>query len=109
MCPCLTFMRYPGKETCTHRAFHPVHGGIDTNSFTGFLYAIETGLHEMLAQSRHRTLDPLEADFFYVPVYASCFAWPIFGWADTPWCGHSHTYFIGSFKNSNSDQNSSQC
>ena len=29
---------------------------------------VETGLHEMLAQSPHRTLDPEEADFFYVPV-----------------------------------------
>ena len=30
---------------------------------------VETGLHEMLAQSPHRTLDPAEADFFYVPVH----------------------------------------
>jgi Exostosin family len=30
-------------------------------------------------------LDPEEADFFYVPVYTSCFAHPIFGWADHPW------------------------
>jgi hypothetical protein len=26
------------------------------------------GLHEMLLQSEHRTLDPSEADFFYLPV-----------------------------------------
>jgi hypothetical protein len=32
-----------------------------------------------------RTFDPDEADFFYVPVYASCYAHPIHGAADWPW------------------------
>ena len=32
----------------------------------------ETGLHEALLQSEHRTLDPEEADFFYIPAYTSC-------------------------------------
>ena len=32
------------------------------------VYLIEVGLHELLLQSEHRTLDPEEADFFYVPV-----------------------------------------
>lgn len=27
-----------------------------------------------------RTLDPEEADFFYVPLYTSCYMWPIHGW-----------------------------
>lgn len=81
-----TPVQFAGKDACTHRAFHlKPDGSPEFNTFTGFTYAIETGLHEMLAQSPHRTLDPLEADFFYVPVYASCFAWPIYGWADTPW------------------------
>lgn len=29
-------------------------------------YSLETGLHELILQSEHRTLDPEEADFFYV-------------------------------------------
>ena len=52
---------------------------------SAFTYAIEAGMHEMMAQSPHRTLRPEEADFFYVPVYTSCYSWPIFGWADFPW------------------------
>jgi hypothetical protein len=32
------------------------------------------GLHEMFLQSEHRTLDPEEADFFYVPVRLPRFA-----------------------------------
>jgi hypothetical protein len=36
-------------------------------------------------QSEHRTLDPEEADFFYVPVYTSCWMHPVYGWADHPW------------------------
>lgn len=30
--------------------------------------ALPSGLREMLLQSEHRTLDPEEADFFYIPV-----------------------------------------
>ncbi len=33
----------------------------------------------------HRTLDPEEADFFYLPIYLTCFIWPVLGWADGPW------------------------
>jgi len=46
---------------------------------------IESAFHEMLLQSPHRTLDPEAADFFYVPVYTSCFIHLVYGWADTPW------------------------
>lgn len=46
-----------------------------------------TKLPPTFLQSPHRTYDPEEADFFYVPVYASAFAWPVFGWADFPWFG----------------------
>ncbi|KAL3919845.1 MAG: hypothetical protein SGPRY_005482 [Prymnesium sp.] len=35
-------------------------------------YVLETMLHEWLLSSPHRTLDPDQADWFYVPVYASC-------------------------------------
>ena len=32
-----------------------------------------------------RTFDPEEADFFYVPIYSSCFAHPIYMFHDFPW------------------------
>lgn len=70
------------KKTCVHRTFN------DDNStavLEGWVYLIETGLHEALLQSRHRTLDPEEADFFYVPWYTTCIAWPILGATDFPW------------------------
>lgn len=47
-------------------------------------YGVESLLHEQLLQSEHRTLDPKEADFFYVPVYTSCFIHPVYAWADMP-------------------------
>ena len=34
-----------------------------------------------------RTFDPEAADFFYVPTYTSCFAFPVYGFTDTPWWG----------------------
>ena len=34
--------------------------------------ALQVLLHEWLLASPHRTLDPTEADWFYVPVYATC-------------------------------------
>ena len=37
------------------------------------------------AQTEHRTLDPEEADYFYMPVYTSCFMHPIYGYVDHPW------------------------
>ena len=35
-------------------------------------------------QSEHRTFDPEEADYFYVPIYTSCLMWPIYGWGGPP-------------------------
>ena len=40
-------------------------------------YSLEAGFLEMLLQSEHRILDPEEADFFYVPVFTSCFIYPV--------------------------------
>ena len=42
---------------------------------SGWIYSTETYLHEALLGSRHRTFDPEEADFFYIPVYAACYYW----------------------------------
>ena len=33
----------------------------------------------------HRTFDPDEADYFYVPVYYTCLMYPIYSTADHPW------------------------
>lgn len=75
------------RESCTYRIFV---GPDNSTAFSPWTYAIETAFHEMLLQSPHRTLDPDEADFFYVPVYTSCFMHPVFGWSDHPfWHGPS--------------------
>ncbi|CAM6105316.1 unnamed protein product [Calypogeia fissa] len=36
------------------------------------LFAAEVALHQILLESRLRTMDPDTADFFFVPVYVSC-------------------------------------
>lgn len=48
-------------------------------------YCSEPGMHEIFLQSKHRTLDPEEADFFFVPVYTSCYMYPIHGYNDSPY------------------------
>jgi hypothetical protein len=40
---------------------------------------LEFALHEMILQSEHVTYNPDEADYFFVPIYESCFIWPIHG------------------------------
>ena len=47
----------------------------NTSHGTANVYSLETHLYELLLQSPHRTLDAAEADFFYVPLLTSCFAW----------------------------------
>ncbi|GLI62946.1 hypothetical protein VaNZ11_005800 [Volvox africanus] len=68
-------------DSCVWRRYYE---GNNTG-FTGWTYSVETLIHELMLQSEHRTFDPEEADFFYVPVYVSCFFWPVMGWADHPW------------------------
>mmetsp|Transcript_19563 Transcript_19563/g.42445 ORF Transcript_19563/g.42445 Transcript_19563/m.42445 type:complete len:788 (+) Transcript_19563:181-2544(+) len=67
---------------CVHRRFERGNVTLFTDLW---VYAVDTLLHEMLVQSEHRTYDPEEADFFYVPQYASCYPFPIMSWADYPW------------------------
>ncbi|KAK9805381.1 hypothetical protein WJX73_008851 [Symbiochloris irregularis] len=70
------------KEACVWRTFR----GHNASHITQWShYSLESLLHEHLLQSPHRTLDPEEADFFYVPVYTSCYIHPVHGWADHPW------------------------
>ncbi|KAG2488355.1 hypothetical protein HYH03_013045 [Edaphochlamys debaryana] len=68
---------------CAYRQFTEDNG---TKLVSG-PYSIEQYLHESLMLSKHRTFDPEEADFFYVPTYFSCFTWPIAGKADVPFWG----------------------
>jgi len=53
---------------CMYKGFMP---GNKTD-WTGWTYSVEGVLHESLLLSEHRTLDPEEADFFYVPAYSTC-------------------------------------
>eukprot|EP00884_Botryococcus_braunii_P011152 jgi/Botrbrau1/20037/Bobra.200_1s0042.1 len=77
------------RARCVHRMWDV---GNETASSED-IYMVEPLLHEALLQSPHRTLDPDEADFFYVPLYTTCFIYPVFGWADYPWF-----YGPGSFR-----------
>ena len=53
----------------------------------GHMFGAEMAIHESMKQSVVRTLDPREADLFYVPVYTSCkyLGKPYFG--IDPWFG----------------------
>lgn len=68
-----------GTEDCVPRFFKPGNKSV----LSTWTYSLEFGLLEMMLQSEHRTLDPEEADFFYVPVFPSCFIWPVRSTADS--------------------------
>lgn len=69
------------RGMCTWRAF----GSRNHTETFAWTYGLEVLMHEMLLQSEHRTFDPEAADFFYVPVYGSCFIFPLHCYADGPW------------------------
>ncbi|KAG2424765.1 hypothetical protein HXX76_014189 [Chlamydomonas incerta] len=46
-------------------------------------YALESVLHEVMLASEHRTFDPEEADYFYVPIMWSCL-FDVYGWNPIP-------------------------
>ncbi|KAJ9511447.1 hypothetical protein QJQ45_029894, partial [Haematococcus lacustris] len=69
------------KMQCVWRAY----GSGNTTLLANTLYGLEPLLHELMLQSEHRTFDPEEADYFYMPIYSSCFIYPIHCWADGPW------------------------
>lgn len=71
-----------GRNACAHRLFYEHDNSSEFRD--DWNYQTETGIHEMLLQSTHRTLNPEEADFFYIPVYAACWFWPLTGAADFP-------------------------
>ncbi len=57
----------------------------NVNQGASWRYSVESYFHEALLQSPHRTLDPDEADLFFVPVYAACLMEAVLGHADGPW------------------------
>ena len=73
------------SSKCVHRVFQSGNTTVFTNSIRHYSYGIDTLIHELFLMSHHRTLDPDEADFFYVPHYASCFIQPVRKQADWPW------------------------
>eukprot|EP00201_Polytomella_parva_P014690 CAMPEP_0175050468 /NCGR_PEP_ID=MMETSP0052_2-20121109/7275_1 /TAXON_ID=51329 ORGANISM="Polytomella parva, Strain SAG 63-3" /NCGR_SAMPLE_ID=MMETSP0052_2 /ASSEMBLY_ACC=CAM_ASM_000194 /LENGTH=861 /DNA_ID=CAMNT_0016314673 /DNA_START=726 /DNA_END=3311 /DNA_ORIENTATION=+ len=62
------------------------HFGADSNItvLSNTVYDVESLFHEMLMTSEHRTFDPDEADFFYVPIYQGCFMHPALNFAEQP-------------------------
>ncbi|KAL4452533.1 hypothetical protein ABPG75_008195 [Micractinium tetrahymenae] len=60
--------RRAGGGSCTARMYNDANDTLLSLS----LYNLESGFVEALLQSGHRTLDPEEADYFYVPVLTSC-------------------------------------
>mmetsp|Transcript_28884 Transcript_28884/g.77805 ORF Transcript_28884/g.77805 Transcript_28884/m.77805 type:complete len:776 (-) Transcript_28884:785-3112(-) len=67
------------KHLCTSRVFE----ASNVSRFVNYAYSLETHFHELMLTSEHRTLDPNEADYFYVPVHVSCLA-DVIGKADKP-------------------------
>lgn len=48
-----------------------------------YTYAVESILIELFQTSEHRTFDPEEADYFFVPTMAGCI-YDVFGWNPIP-------------------------
>ncbi|KAG2488354.1 hypothetical protein HYH03_013044 [Edaphochlamys debaryana] len=86
MPPEFTSRMHQYKHVTEHCGYRMFATGNRTELFADG-YSVEVYLHEMLSLSPHRTFDPEEADFFYVPVYFTCWTWPVNGWADYPFWG----------------------
>ncbi|KAG2488200.1 hypothetical protein HYH03_013194 [Edaphochlamys debaryana] len=68
------------RFACSYRHFE--HG--NRTVFVGYsAYSLETLLHEALLGSAHRTYDPEEADYFYVPIMWACL-FDVYGWNPVP-------------------------
>ncbi|GFR49988.1 hypothetical protein Agub_g12134 [Astrephomene gubernaculifera] len=65
---------------CVYRTFKTDN----TPDWVGYnAYSTEPVLHELFLASEHRTLDPEEADFFFVPVNVGCML-DVYGWNEVP-------------------------
>ncbi|KXZ45350.1 hypothetical protein GPECTOR_55g256 [Gonium pectorale] len=71
------------RTACAYRLF----GSSNETIYNNYVYSLESYWIEMLSVSSHRTYDPEEADYFFVPVQLTCYLWPVLGWADHPWFG----------------------
>ncbi|CAI5461545.1 unnamed protein product [Closterium sp. Yama58-4] len=58
-----------GKKECVPRLYDRLNR---TAFLPDHIHGMEIALHEALLASKHRTTNAEEADFFFVPVYASC-------------------------------------
>ncbi|KAL4427668.1 hypothetical protein ABPG75_001757 [Micractinium tetrahymenae] len=76
------------RDNCVPRYF----GEQNFTALSGFTYTLESGFLEQLLQSGHRTLNPDAADYFYVPVFTSCFIFPVRDGADSL---HDFFYSVG--------------
>ena len=74
-----------GKGACSWRLFYGAEGNRTDGNHLGTPYAAELALLESLMMSKHRTLNPEEADFFYVPVAGTCFLEGVVAEGDWPW------------------------
>ncbi|KAI3427182.1 hypothetical protein D9Q98_007119 [Chlorella vulgaris] len=77
-----------GGDVCVPRYFNVAN----ETMLSADPYAAESGFLEMLLQSEHRTLDPEEADYFFVPTFSSCLMMPVRHSADSlrdTWYGSS--------------------
>ena len=57
------------SSACALRSYTST-GGVE---WSNTLYGAELAIHEALLSSPYRTLDPMAADWFYVPAYTGCF------------------------------------
>jgi hypothetical protein len=73
-----------GKGACSWRYWHHDNGR-NLTGFTHDAYAIEFLLPELLMGSKHRTLNPEEADYFFVPVLPTCWMTHVSATHDFPW------------------------
>ncbi|MEW5312044.1 MAG: hypothetical protein WDW38_003706 [Sanguina aurantia] len=68
------------KSHGLYRQFH----GSNRSEWTGYnAYAIESAIHELFLSSEHRTYDPEEADYFYIPAHTAGLA-DVYGWNRVP-------------------------
>ncbi|GIL69673.1 hypothetical protein Vretifemale_506 [Volvox reticuliferus] len=65
---------------CVYRSFEKANKSV----WVGYnAYSVEPVLHELFLTSEHRTLNPEEADYFYVPVSVGCL-FDVYGWNEIP-------------------------
>lgn len=72
------------KQSCTWRRWYHASGK-NMSDVTHDAYGVEYLLPELLMGSHHRTINPEEADYFFVPVLPSCYMTHVAAQHDFPW------------------------